>query len=223
MLISAELPLSYYVFSAARNNTTLTVGVEGEAGLVVERQITIPDGNYTTQAMSIALRISMEAAFAGATFSAIFDPTTLKFTVRCSRPFYIDTQGARAWTEWGLGYYLGLPRGVRVSAPANGTVTGTRVASLNPENYLLVHVEHMNDIGQTGTGRKAFAKVPLNGDSYQFQYYDKTLSFVDIRPPLQALSALQVSIRFHDGTPVDLNGGEWSMSMEFVCTHAQPV
>ena len=223
VLISAELPLSYYVFSAARRNTTLVVGLAPGARLPV----TIPDGNYNAAAMASALGAALDAAFAGAaTFGVAFDPVTLKCTITCSHAFYIDTTevatGTSKRTEWGLGYYLGMPRGVQ-TASAGGKITGTLVANLNPENYLLVHIEHMNDIGQTGTGHKAFAKVPLNGDSYQFQYYDKTLSFVDIRPPLQTVEALQVSIRFHDGTLVDLNGGEWSMSLEFVCTHTQPV
>ena len=103
-------------------------------------------------------------------------------------------------------------------------MTGTSVATMNPENYLLIGIDELNGINQGalyatgGSGRRSFAKVPLNGDSYQYNYYDKTLTYVDLRPQLTKLDKLRVSIRFHDGSVVDLNGGEWSMSLEFACT-----
>ena len=136
----------------------------------------------------------------------------------------VDTTGAAAAkkTEWGLAYYLGFPRGVVTSGA--GGVTGTSVAFMNPENYLLLDIEELNGVRQSalyaagGSGRKSFAKVPLNGDSYQYNYYDKTQTYVDVRPQITKLDKLRVSVRFHDGSVVDLNGGEWSMSLEFACT-----
>lgn len=219
VLVSAELPLSYYVFAAARGNTSLTVTVDG-----FTQTVTVPDGNYTSAAMAAALKSALEAAFVPAVFTVTFDPVTAKCTLAASgaASMAVDATAAAKKTEWGLGYYLGFPGGV-VTAGTD-SVTGTAVATMNPENYLLIDIEELNGVGQSAlyaagcSGRRVFAKVPLNGDSYQYNYYDKTLTYVVPRPQLTRLERLRVSIRFHDGTAVDLNGGEWSMSLEFACT-----
>ena len=219
VLVAAEMPLSYYVFSGSRNNTSLKV----TAGSTT-RTVTIPDGNYSTTAMARALKDALDAAFASSsvTFTVAFDPVDLKCSITpSSGTVSVDTTGVTKQTEWGLGYYLGFQRNA-VTSPA-ATAKGAFVASVNPENYLLIHIDeldaiHQNDMYGTGVGRKAFAKVPLNGDSYQYNYYDKTLTLIEVRPSLARLDTLHVSLRFHDGTFVNLNGAEWSMSLEFICT-----
>ena len=222
VLVSAELPLSYYVFSAARGNTSLTVTADA-----VTHTVTVPDGNYTTATMATALTAALTAAFGQAVVWAVtFDPASMKCTVAASAGAAIvsvDTTAAAKPTEWGLGYYLGFARGA-VLGGTGASVTGTAVATMAPENYLLIDIEELNGVSQAalyaagGSGRRSFAKVPLNGDSYAYNYYDKTLTYVDSRPQLTKLDRLRVSLRFHDGTLVDLNGGEWSLSLEFACT-----
>ena len=216
VLVTAELPLSYYVFSAARGNTSLKVGVDG-----TWKTVTIPDGNYTTAAMAAALKTALDEAF-GAVFTVTFDPVTMKCTIATTGTVGVDATAATKRSDWGLGYYLGFPRGVvRTGTDA---VTGTAVATMNPENYLLIDIEELNNLGQTalyaagGSDRRTFAKIPLNGDSYQYNFYDKAVTYVEQRPPLARLDKLRVSVRFHDGSLVDLNGAEWSMSLEFACT-----
>ncbi|NDE02906.1 MAG: hypothetical protein EBZ91_14495, partial [Gammaproteobacteria bacterium] len=221
VLVSAELPLSYYVFSAARGNTSLTVGLNGTF-----RTVTVPDGNYTMASMASQLAALLAAAHPGVTFTVTFSDQTKRCTIAAQGwTVAVDATAAAKPTEWGLGYYLGFRAGV-VTSGVNA-VTGTYVATMNPENYLLIDIEELNGVGQPalyaggGSGRRSFAKVPLNGDSYQYHYYDKTLSYVELRPQLTKLTSMRVSIRFHDGTLVDLNGGEWSMTLEFACTLAR--
>lgn len=219
VLVSAELPLSYYVFSAARGNTSLTVSLDA-----VSHAITIPDGNYTTAQMQTALQTALDTVFSGHHVTVAISATTMKCTFSGNGTVAVSTVGAPTAkdTEWGLAYYLGFPRGVVTSG--SNAVSGTRVVFTNPENYLLIDVEELNGVSQTalyaagGAGKRSFAKITLNGDSYSYNYYDKTLTYVDARPQLAKLDKLRVSIRYHDGTLVNLNGGEWSMSIEFACT-----
>lgn len=215
-LVSAELPMSYYVFSAARGNSSLTVVVDA-----VSHTVTIPDGNYTTTTMAAALKAALDAAFT-MSFTVSFSAATMKCTIAVAGTVSVDTRGVTKRTDWGLAYYLGFPR----DALTTGTnaVTGTAVANLNPENYVLIDIQELNGTSQTALyaagngGRKTFAKVPLNGDTYQFNFYDKAVSYVEQRPQLTKVDKLRVSVRFHDGTLVDLNGSEWSMSIEFACS-----
>lgn len=238
VLVCAEMPLSYYVFSASRGNTTLNFTVGGMPYTAV-----IPDGNYTTAQMTAALKTAMDTA-SGGDFTVSIDPSSMKITISIfSFAFSIDTTGVTKTSDWGLGYYLGLPRNVvtsGVNVSGEHILVGTNVVSLNPENYLLIDIEELNGLQQTspittrvttdpysgkqisqedaGSGRKVFAKVTLDKESYQYNFYDRTLTFVDIRPQVAKMERLRVSVRFHDGTLVDFNGGEWSMSLEFACT-----
>lgn len=227
VLVAAEMPLSYYVFSDNRKNTSLKVVMSdllAFPGAKVTRTASIPDGNYSTSGMASVLKEALDSAFSdiSVTFAITFNPVDLKCLIKpSSGTISVDTTGATKQTEWGLGYYLGFER--NVITPAASTAKGAYVASVNPENYMLIHIEeldgiHQNDMYGTGVGRKAFAKVPLNGDSYQYNYYDKTLTLLEIRPSIAKLDTLHISLRFHDGSLVDLNGAEWSMSLEFICT-----
>ena len=245
VLVCAEIPLSYYVFSASRDNTTLEFTLSGTPYTAV-----IPDGNYTADQMAAALKLAMDTA-SGGDFTVTIDPSSMKLNISIfSTAFTIDTTGATKPSDWGLGYYLGLPRNVvstSTSVSGEHILAGTNVVNLNPENYLLIDIEELNGLQQTapittslitesaidpvlgtrkvvsqqdaGQGRRSFAKVTLSKvNSYQYNFYDRTLTSVDIRPQLNKMERLRVSVRFHDGTLVDFNGGEWSMSLEFACT-----
>lgn len=222
VLISAELPMTYYVFSAARGNTSVEFGVDG-----TYETVTIPDGNYTSTTLAAALKTALDAAHSPATFTVAVDPGTQKVSVTGTGTLTVDGTGATSATNWGLGYYLGFQGGVVSSG--SGTLTGSSIVQVNPENYILLDVENLNGHAQTSTysvnggggGRAVFAKIPLNGDTYQYNFYDKTLSYVEMRPPLSRLQKLKIALRFHDGTTVDLNGGEWSMTIEFASTLAR--
>lgn len=220
VMVSAELPLTYYVFSQKRKNTTLRVRV----GTGAWADVTIRDGNYTNDTMAAELKRALQAAFPN-TFTVSIDPGTMLCTISVDgTTLSVDTTGPTRPTDWGLGYFLGLERGV--VTPPLSSITGTRVCMLNPENYLLVFVEQLNGILQnemygTGVGPEAFAKVPLNGSNYDYSYYDKALTGVQLRPSIANLTSLDVAIKFHGGEPVDLNGADWSMAIEFTCTHTR--
>ena len=224
VLVSAEVPLSYYVFTQARGNTQMTVRVDAQT-----ETVQIPDGNYSVSTMVTALEAALDEAFGtNDGFSVDFSSTTLKCSITSINGGQLDvvTTGASKPTDWGLAYYLGFPPNATTTG-VGGVVTGTRVSTLNPENYVLVDIEELNGIPQCAlyaagsSGRKSFAKIPLTGDSYQYTLYDKTLTFVHNRPHLAKVDKLRVSLRFHDGTLVDLNGAEWSMTLEFACTLAR--
>lgn len=225
VLVAAELPLTYYVFSAAnRQNTSISVALGGGAPVTA----TIPDGNYDRTTMAAAVQTAVRAATGDATVTVTIDAATMKCTV--AHPTLTVTVGATVSdrsTGWGLAYYLGFPKAGVADAAAPGGATGTSVVSLNPENYVLLEIDELNGLNQGaiyssgGSGQRTFAKVPLNGNSYDFTFvYDK-VTCVDLRPPTARLDKLTVAVRFHDGTLVDLNGGEWSFSIEFACTLAR--
>lgn len=222
VLISAEMPSTYYVFTAAKGTTSLLVTVN-----VTTNTVTIPDGNYTTTTMAAALKTALEAAFAGTTFTITFDPATYKCTIAISpsNTLTVDCTTAVKNTDWGLGYYLGFARGVATTGTA--TITGSLASNMNPELYYLIDIAELNAVDETAVGgrRGAFAKVPLQSGISQNSFYSTVLACFmcnEQKPPKARLDKLSVSIRFRDGTLVDFNNAEHSMTVELVCTQTLP-
>jgi hypothetical protein len=228
-LLGAELPSSYFVFSAALGNTKIA----GTAGAGATPFVaTIPDGNYTRTTIQTAIALALHDA-TGHTFSATLDDTTYRLTISSNQRFSIDTRttaaGVRASdpVEWGLAYFLGFPKGLVTASDAADTVTPPGVVSLNPYTYMFLDIAELANVetgGQFGTenGGKTFAKIPLSPVSFEYVFTGRDVSqtrvgTAEFRPPVQSLDRLSVLFRFHDGNPIDFNGVEHSFSLELTC------
>ena len=217
-LLSAEIPLSFYAFSSARGNTSLTATLGGTPGVA-----SIPEGNYTQATMATALAAALGTAFAGTTFTVAFSPATSRCTITASAGLLaVDATGSDG-TD--LATLLGFAAGA-VTGGASSTVTGTGAATMNPDAYLLISVDQLDAAGVATTrgmaAGRSFAKIPLKNDSFLANPYDVGAPrLLALRPPLSRLHRLRVSLRFGDGTAVDLNGQEWSMTLELVGTLAR--
>jgi hypothetical protein len=223
-LLGAELPSSYFVFSAALGNTQLTV-VHNAVVYIA----TIPDGNYNRTTMPPALALAMHDATTH-TYTVTLDDVTGQLTIDSNQPFSIDTRTTAtgvgsAPAEWGLAYFLGFPKGA-VTAYAT-SVTAPGCASLNPYTYLLLDIDELSNVetgGLFGTemGAKTFAKIPMDSASFDYVFsgrdpHQTLLGTVQYRPPIQKLDRLSVRFRFHNDTPVDFRDVEHSFSIELTC------
>lgn len=223
-LISAELPKSFYAFSSALGNTSVVVSVDGTS-----HTITIPDGNYTPSTLAAALKTGLDAAFTPLTFTATVSPTTQKLSLECSNALAVvavDTTGATPTlhSEWGLGYYMGFAKGV--VRQGTGSVTGPLVVCTTTQRYVVLDIEELNQVGECGVNgngetRYCFAKIPCNTGFFENAYFDKLLTDNIINPPLQKVDRLHIRFRYHTGEPVDFNGLEHSLTLEFMCTTAR--
>ena len=224
-MASAEVPFSFYSFTAALGNTTLNLDVNGTT-----RSITIPDGTYSFSSVSTALASALNTAFSVETyvFGVSVSPETGKLTIQCtnlpaSTTLRIDnTTGP----DWGLAYFLGFPNDmVTVGATNTGTLTGHNVCVLNPYTYLVLDIQELNGTDHVGVsgGNSAFGKIPLNLPSINFVLYDKVLSKQTFNPPRLQVNKLHVSFKFPDGNPVDFQGAEHSFTIELVCTDEKMV
>ena len=211
-LVSSEIPASFYVFSAALNNTSMLVSVNEQ-----EELITIPDGNYGFTTMCTAIAAALILAF-GSTFTCVVDRTTGRFSIQSPGATSMALDTTLQASEWGLAYFLGFAK--ETLTTGTNTLTGTSVASLNPHTYLLLSIEELNGTDHVGYegGKSAFGKIPLTVNSFNFLFYDKILSKQYFTPPRQNLNKLHLAFTFHDGTPVDFQGMEHSLTIEFQCT-----
>lgn len=220
-LLSADIPTSFFVFSASHGNTTIRVGVGG-----VFQDVTLPDGNYDTDTLPPELNTALRTAFAGKTFSVEVDPRTMQLVIECLEGdvMSVDTRGITkdAPTDWGLPYYLGFAKG-QLTTDGTAVVQSTGVVNLNPFTYILLDIEELGTVDEGGVygsalGKGTFAKIPINGISYEyiFRDLDKATEIVDCKPTVQKLETLTVAFRLHDGTPLDFRGVEHSFLLELI-------
>lgn len=220
-LVSAEIPSSFYVFTAKKSNTTLRVTLSPSS---VE-DIVIPDGNYGFSTIETALEKALNTAFSGdgVTFTVTIDRVTLKTTLTCSdvsKTIGINTTTQSAAT--GLAHYLGF--GATITG--TGSVTSPGVASLNPESYLLISIDPLDrvDVSSVGGGgcERVFAKVPVAVNSFDLCFYDKQITCNAILPPIAKLDQVRVRMMFHSSSElIDFNGVDHSLTLEVTCSQTR--
>ena len=233
-LRSAEIPFTWYVFSAANGNTTMHVSGAGSGNTVA---VTIPDGNYTSDTIVTALN----AAFASAGRSAItcvYDTVTSKLvftstsgdfvfrfsgypqqSATCGSP-QIQTPTS-SW--WGLGYFLGFNQVDQTSS--SSTLSSNFIVQLNAYNYILMELDFINKEDETSydgrlSGRVdgCFAKIPITGNTNDIIFYRDVCTPMNrsvMSPPLSQLKSLSVKFRFHNGQLINFNNVDHSFTLEF--------
>lgn len=222
-IVSVEMPSSFYVFRQAYGNTSVSVTVGG----VTTKTVTIPDGNYNAVSINQALQNALDAAFSPSTFTCSVSQTTLQMSIQEStnQTVAIDTTIAADEFEFSttLAYFLGF----RYNVPASGDpLVSPGVVSLNPFTYSLLDIRELQGGASTQEGgifgarmspTSAFAKIPINNNSFEYTFWEPTTSCViRCNPAIPRLDRLTIQWRFHDMTPIDFNDLEHSFTIEFI-------
>ena len=227
-LVSAEIPRSYYVFTAAAGNTTMKFTMSGSI-VPGPTSITIPDGNYGLATIVVAIKTALDLAFVAdaKTFTVAIDASNSKTTITCSDAS--KTLTITTTTTRDLSYYLGFS--VNSTAAGVASVTSPNVASLNPESYILISIDPLDRVDEAivdgyGGGDRVFAKVPIAGHSDTTSCgvccYDKQLTCNAILPPIAKLDQVRVRMRFHGSSSlIDFNGADHSLTIELQCSQTR--
>lgn len=235
-LKSVEIPISFYTFSAAANNTTINVTYNNGS----PTNVTIPDGNYSAAALATALNTAFNTAFGANNLVASYSATTSKMTFTGVARFSLNltptvptsANGGNSLTTnyttwWGLGYFLGFTGTTYSSAPT-GTFVVTGVFAVNPfpTTYILMDIETLNKVDETSLDDRkswrvngAFAKIPMNGNSGTVIFLLSDTGYNPLNrtvynPPISKLTNLIIKFRLHDGRIIDFNGVEHSFTLE---------
>ncbi len=227
-LMSAEIPMSFYVFTSAKGFTTLHIGVYNASSTSKQalQTIQIPDGNYTIDTIKSTLTAKLNAnAFftsEGLQFTVTIDPTTYLLSITSTRKIYVDTTSYSASgpdINWGLEYFLGFEKNkVTEGTPS---CTGVNVIKLNPYNYILLDIEEVNGMDECGRATNtAFAKIPMNANSFDTVMISQDMCTYNtsyLNPYISKLSNLTVIWRTYDMNPVDFNDADHSFTLELEC------
>lgn len=221
-VLSADVPLSFFVFKAEYGNTTLRVGLGAGAPL----DVTLRDGNYDDQTVLEELGAALAAAFPGKSFKLEIDARTYQLVIACVEgdTVAVDTTAypadQPAWTDWSLAYYLGFPKGALTSG---APLRSPGMINLNPVTYILLDIEELGVVDEGGmyggaTGKGCFCKIPVQGISYEyiFRDVDRATELVSARSLVPRLETLTISFRTHGGRAIDFRGIEHSLLLEIV-------
>lgn len=232
-LRSAEIPKTWYEFSAAAGNTSMVVTVSG-----TPTAITIPDGNYTGSTLASALQTALVAAYGGGSFTVAYSDVTGKLTITKTSGSFILSFGSQVQSRvvcgtsvpvpptsrwWGLGYFMGFNK---VDTASGSTVTSDFAVQTTAFSYLLMELDFINKADETAIDGKmsgrvdgAFAKIPIvpssSGNIVFFREWCCPLNKSVMYPPLSQLRNLNIKFRFHDGRLVDFNNADHALTLEF--------
>jgi hypothetical protein len=229
-LRSAEIPQSWYAFSSAAGNTSFVVTVNS-----TPTTITIPDGNYTASSLASALQSALVAVYGAGTFAVSHSSTTNMLTFTKSSGNFTFSFAAQVQsragipvpstaTWWGLGYFMGFNK---IDYTSNGSVLSSVFqVQLNPFNYILMELDFINkedecsiDNRMSGRIDGAFAKIPTqpstSGNVIFFREWCCPMNKSVMYPPMSQLRTLNIKFRFHDGTLINFNNADHSLTLEF--------
>jgi hypothetical protein len=237
---SIEFPNNYPFFTPLRRNVTLRVWYRVSPTEARYADLVIATGNYTAGDMVDALNAAAAAAQtagdlpAGMNLTAAFSEVTGKFTFTATRYFGLDTtaEGYNRRFDYGLGYYLGLSRGLHRSAIVSGkeTIVSDGCASFQGDNYLLLQVNDFacvtqtiatNDSTWTPEGRNkeelvALAKIVIREPKNYMTFDDYAGQHVKevVFPSPVDLARLRVRVLDPYGEVVDMCSAQFSFSLE---------
>lgn len=231
-LKSAEIPKSWYAFSASSGNTSLSITINGSTSTV-----TIADGNYTSSTLATELKRVLDTT--AGTFTVTVSATTGLLTIvnnsydftlnfasqtqvreGCGAPVTIPA--TTAW--WGLGYFLGFNKVNYTSS--SRTLTGSFPVQYDTFSYLMMELDFINKADETAIDDRmsgkvdgVFAKIPLNpasaGNVIYFREWGVPLNRSILSPPLGQLRKLNIKFRTHDGKLVEFNNADHAFTLEF--------
>jgi len=209
-LLSVEIPQTAYTFSAAKQNTRFTLQTT---------QILIPDGNYTPASLVAAIQLQLPTgvtltyneANGKATLTSV-SPITLTFQ---TQPTSSQTPPQTTPTPYPTSPTLGLALGFLRSVYTGTTFTSESVVQTQPDPYWLLSVEDWYTVEHKTADSylPCLAKIIVPPTANTVFGHDlRTNAFTFLRPT--DLSQVRLRLVDRQGVPVDLNGVNFSLSLE---------
>ena len=232
-LVTAEVPFSFFLNTAANNTTTIILDLGNDP-----QHIVIPDGSYTVNTLGDAIiaAVARNSTFSHFTLTINIDSTTQKMKLTGSAAFSLDTTTTSTSTAaWGLAYYMGFVKN-KVYQSEQLVINAINCTNCVPTKYILLDINMLNNMDETqpvtltnssnsyggnGNVRSTFAKIPLSVAPFDLILFDagNNLTFNEaiLNPIVGKLDRLSITWRHHDGTIIDFNNVDHSLTLEIQC------
>lgn len=236
-LCSLELPFTIYNISASLGNNYFYI----QKGTGTQYKITLPDGNYTVEMLQSELNARLEAAVAG-TFESIIDKRTkrvvisliatatdtltLTFNSTTSSATTLDsTTNLQSKLGWMLGFRFGQYDG-------NSSYVSEAPYILKSPRYIFLRIDDYNNttndnmiaaFNSSIATNSILAKISnaehIDDNIFMMTLEDKFVSGCKERKYSGPVDIEKLRIQLIDdfGRIVNLNGSDFSFSLEFEC------
>ena len=205
---SVEFPSSTYNFLLSKANTSFKIG-DGS----VEDTVTIADGNYTTDTLTIAIQDKFDLINSARSknYEVDVDINTGKIFFTSDDSFRIDFSN----TDVGygsLGFHMGFNDNIYTN---DSRIEGDNVVKLNNMLYYFLKINDIDNV-QDYYVKNGFAKIIQTTGSFDFTIQGKG-DFVAkekvFRSPIN-ISKLNVQLVDYRDRIIDLNGLDFSFTLE---------
>ena len=237
-LCSLELPFTIYNISASQGNNYFYI----QKNALTPNKVTLPDGNYTTEMLQLELNARLEAAAAGL-FEAIIDKRTKRVVISLVTPGQTDTlslifnsTASSATTldsttnlQSKLGWMLGFRFGQYES---NTSYVSEAPYILKSPRYIFLRIDDYNNTANDSimaafnssiSTNNILAKISnaehISDNIFMMTLEDKFVSGCKERTYSGPVDIEKLRIQLIDefGRIVNLNGSDFSFSLEFEC------
>lgn len=218
-LISAQIPVSFYILQSGYNTFTLT---EGRQSIV----ITIPQGNYSVYSFQSTLGALLTASSPnGFTYSLLFNNIftqvdTGKYTFQCSNTvtqisFQFPANNA-------VSEPFGFDSGSTVYF-TNGTLQSVNVVSFIPETSIYVHASFVQGATQSGFTDVLACIFSSNAAPYSTINYINPQIYETAKHTCNLGKVMTFSITDEYGNGILLNGGNTIFQILLFKSNSNPI
>jgi len=208
---NCTIPFTYYTIREGVNDTfVFTSDADGVITIV------IPPGNYTPATLAVVLDVLITALITGGvtiTFNPITGKVQLAFTAILGSMTQANLDASTANALLGFTAVL----------PAADPLIGNAVFNLGGSQVIHIHSPHLQDDTSVATGNpndiglsytSIIHSVPVDVNSGSLIVDKWGSPFIDT--PNSKIDKIDLELRFPDGELVDLNGENWTITLEFI-------
>ena len=228
-LLSAEIPHSGYIINSS-NNEIHFIETNAQVSGNTYYTATISQGNYTAAELATAIVTQMNLA-GQSTYTVTVDTSSRKFkissnTIGGNNIFQLQFRGKVEKYDQNVNGYRYIDRSIgqvigflRTNLTGSNNYTGQNQYNLNGENYVLLHIDNLDNMEGRGIGiYNSFAKITLTSNLNETRFYsmNEYLTKKTFNPPLSRLSQLFIKFKKYDGSLYDFGGIEHSLFFKVV-------
>lgn len=228
-LLSAEIPHSGYIINSS-NNEIHFIETNTQVSGNTYYTATISQGNYTADELATAIVTQMNLA-GQSTYVVNIDTTSRKFKISSNTTggdniFQLRFRGKTEKYDQDVNRYKYIDRSIgqvigfqRTDLTGLNNYTGQNQYNLNGENYVLLHIDNLDNMEGRGIGiSNSFAKITLTSNLNETRFYsmNEYLTKKIFNPPLNRLSQLFIKFKKYDGSLYDFGGIEHSLFFKVV-------
>ena len=228
-LLSAEIPHSGYIINSS-NNEIHFIETNTQVSGNTYYTATISQGNYTADELATAIVTQMNLA-GQSTYTVNIDTTSRKFKISSNTTggdniFQLRFRGKTEKYDQDVNRYRYIDRSIgqvigfqRTDLTGLNNYTGQNQYNLNGENYVLLHIDNLDNMEGRGIGiSNSFAKITLTSNLNETRFYcmNEYLTKKIFNPPLNRLSQLFIKFKKYDGSLYDFGGIEHSLFFKVV-------